>query len=164
MTIVVSDTSPIRALDFLNLLEVLPVVFDHVLIPPAVAAELVRTGGRFRLIDVNDYAFLKIHAAHDQGQVNCLLPLLDRGEAEAIVLAQEIAADAILIDEADGRRVAQEKYGLRTIGTLGILLSAKQRGEVSAVRPLVDQLRDGLGFFVSESLYQEVMRRAKESG
>ena len=47
---------------------------------------------------------------------------------------------------------------------LGILLSAKQRGIVPAVRPLVDQLRDGLGFFVSESLYQEVMWRAKESG
>ncbi|MCL4201617.1 MAG: DUF3368 domain-containing protein [Pirellulaceae bacterium] len=164
MTIVVSDTSPIRALDFLDLLEVLPVLFDRVLIPPAVAAELVRTGGRFRLIDVNEYAFLRIHAAHDQSQVDRLLPLLDRGEAEAIVLAQEVAAEAILIDEADGRRVAQETYGLRTIGTLGILLSAKQRGEVSAVRPLVDQLQDGLGFFISERLRQEVLRLAKELG
>jgi hypothetical protein len=162
--IVVSDTSPIRALDFLDLLEVLPVLFDRVLIPPAVAAELVRTGGRFRLIDVSDFVFLELRPAHDQAQVNRLLPLLDRGEAEAIVLAQEIAADAILIDEADGRRVAQEKYGLRTIGTLGILLSAKQRGTIPAVRSLVDQLRDGLGFFVSESLYREVLRRAGELG
>lgn len=53
---------------------------------------------------------------------------------------------------------------LDLLEVLGILLSAKQRGIVPAVRPLVDQLRDGLGFFVSESLCQEVMRRAKESG
>jgi uncharacterized protein len=164
VTVVVSDTSPIRALHFLDLLEVLPVLFDSILIPPTVAAELVRTGGRFHLIEVNDYPFLQIRAAHDEEQVKRLLPLLDRGEAEAIVLAHEIAADAILIDEADGRQVAQDEYGLRAIGTLGILLSAKQHSLLPAVRPLVDQLRDGMGFFVSESLYQEVLRRANEPG
>jgi hypothetical protein len=150
-------------MNFLNLLEALPVLFDDVVIPPAVAAELLRTGARFRVIDVSDYSFLQLQAPRDQVQVNRLLPFLDGGEAEAIVLAQEIGADAILIDEADGRQVAREEYGLQTIGTLGILLSAKRHGLIPTVRSLVDELRDDLGFFVSESLYQEVLRRAGET-
>ncbi len=92
------------------------------------------------------------------------MSVLDRGEAEAIVLACEIAADAILIDEADGRKIARQQFGLQVTGTLGILLAAKERGLISAIRPLVDQLRDSLGFFVSESLYQEILRLASEVG
>jgi uncharacterized protein len=162
VTVVVSDTSPIRALEFLDRLEMLPILFGRIVVPPAVVDELARTGGRFRSVDVGRYDYLQVRAANDRAQVENLLPALDRGEAEAIVLAREMAAEAILIDEADGRRVARQRYGLRAIGTLGILLSAKQRGMVSAVRPLVDELRGGLGFFVSESLYQEVLRRAGE--
>ena len=108
MNVVVSDTSPIRALEFLDLLDVLPVLFERILVPPAVAKELARTGGRFRSIDVGDYDFLQAHAVNDLERVNGLMPLLDRGEAEAIVLAREVAADAILIDEADGRQVARQ--------------------------------------------------------
>jgi len=163
MTVVVSDTSPIRSLEFLDRLEMLPILFGRIFVPPAVTAELARTSDRFRPVDVGRYDYLQVRAANDRTQVDNLLPALDRGEAEAIVLARELAAKAILIDEADGRRVARQRYGLRVIGTLGILLSAKQRGIVSTVRPLIDQLRGDLGFFISESLYQEVVRRAGEA-
>ena len=162
MTVVVSDTSPIRALEFLDRLEMLPVLFGRIFVPPAAADELARTSERFRFVDVSRYEYLQVRAPNDRTQVDHLLATLDRGEAEAIVLAREMAAEAVLIDEADGRRVARQQYGLRVIGTLGILLSAKQRGLVSAVRPLVDRLRADLGFFVSESLYQELLRRAGE--
>lgn len=163
MTVVVSDTSPIRALDFLRRLETLPILFGNILLPPAVVDELARANNRFRPICVTDYDCLQMRAAADTEKVNSLLPTIDRGEAEAIVLAREVGADAILIDEADGRRVARQQYGLRVVGTLGILLSAKQRGMVPAVRPLIDQLRDGLGFFISNSLYREVVQRAGET-
>ncbi len=164
MTVVVSDTSPIRALEFVDHLDVLPILFGSVLLPPAVAAELARAGGRFRSIDVSQYAYLQTQPTNDKDEVNHLMSVLDRGEAEAIVLACEVAAHAILIDEAGGRQIARQQFGLRVTGTLGILLAAKDRGLVLAVRPLVDQLRDGLGFFVSESLYQEILRLASEVG
>lgn len=164
MTVVVSDTSPIRALDFLGRLETLPILLGKILLPLAVVDELARTSNRFRPICVTDYEYLQMRAPSDTGKVNSLLPTIDRGEAEAIVLAREVGADAILIDEADGRRGARQQYGLRVLGILGILLSAKQRGIVPAVRPLIDQLRDGLGFFISNSLYREVVQRAGETG
>ena len=57
MTVVVSDTSPIRALDFLCRLETLPILFGDVLLPPAVIDELARTSDRFRSIHVADYDY-----------------------------------------------------------------------------------------------------------
>jgi predicted nucleic acid-binding protein len=52
---------------------------------------------------------------------------LDAGEREAIMLAQAAKAQALLIDEADGREEARE-LGLKVIGTLGILKEAHERG------------------------------------
>lgn len=161
MPLVVSDTSPIRALEFVDCLEVLPALFDPILVPPAVANELQRPAVRYHPISVADYPFLDVVAPTDQRQVKDLLPSLDRGEAEAIVLAQECRADAVLIDEADGRKIAQQ-LGLGVIGTLGILLRAKQRGDLTALAPVMDRLRDELGFFISPALREEVLRRADE--
>ena len=163
MPVVVSDTSPIRALEFVGCLHVLPKLFDRILVPPAVATELTSTDGRYRKIDVLEHRFFQLASPYDQAHVDLLLQQLDRGEAEAIVLALEYKADALLIDESDGRAIAR-KLGLAVLGTLGILLSAKQRDLIEAVRPLVDLLREDLGFFIDDELRTEILRRAGEDG
>ena len=89
MPVVVSDTSPILALEFVGCLHVLPKLFDRILVPPAIATELTSTGGRYRKIDVLEHRFLQIASPYDQVHVDLLLQQLDRGEAEAIVLALE---------------------------------------------------------------------------
>jgi predicted nucleic acid-binding protein len=86
---------------------------------------------------------------------------LHPGEAEAIVLALDISADWILLDETDGRAVAA-RAGLRVTGILGILLRAKQRGEIPYLRPELDSLRTRARFFVGSRLEQEVLRSAGE--
>jgi predicted nucleic acid-binding protein len=58
---------------------------------------------------------------------------LDQGEAEAIALATEIQAGALLIDEKEGRSVARQA-GLVVRGVLGVLLRAKAMGEIASVR------------------------------
>ena len=73
MPVVVSDTSPIRALEFVTCLDVLPVLFNRVLVPPAVVTELARSGGRYRNINVSRYPFLEVLAPADQDQVKTLL-------------------------------------------------------------------------------------------
>jgi predicted nucleic acid-binding protein len=159
--IVVSDTSPIRALQFLNLVPILANLFDRVYVPPAVRAELISPPLQFEPIDLSGHDFVEFRAPSDADQVLVFRQTLEAGESEAIALAIELRANAVLIDESAGRRIAS-RYGLVPFGALGILLEAKRRGHIQQVRPLVDKLIDELGFFVSEKLKQEVLRLAGE--
>ena len=59
---------------------------------------------------------------------------LHKGEAEAIVLAAELHAERLVLDDQDARRFA-DRCGLKVIGTLGILLAAKQRGVITQISP-----------------------------
>lgn len=162
MQIVVSDTSPIRALKHLDLLELLSTLFTRVILPPAVVVELARGTGFLPPIAVADYPFFETVFPFGQVELEQLLESLDQGEAEAILVATEMRADAVLIDEDDGRRIAQAR-GLRTIGTIGILLEAKLMGHIVAVRPLLDVLRAELKFFISRPLYEKALQLAGEA-
>lgn len=89
-----------------------------------------------------------------------MLSQLDIGEAEAIVLAQEKEVDWLLMDEIRGRTIAQG-LGLKVIGTVGILLLAKDAGFISEIRPLLDILLSQR-FRISERVYRSVLERAGE--
>lgn len=162
--IVVSDTSPIRALAFLEQLTVLEQLFGTVVVPPAVAEEL-RSPARLTPgespPDLSRFQFMEIRAPADHGRVATLAQSLDRGESEAIVLAEELRCSAILMDEAAGREAAK-RYGLVPLGTAGILLRAKRAGFVREVRPLLDSLIGELGFFVAEPLRRYILEQARE--
>jgi predicted nucleic acid-binding protein len=161
LVIVVSDTSPIRALAHLNRLDLLAVLFDLVLVPPAVDTELRSPPGDLPFVDVRQLVFAQIRAPNDSQKVAELGRELDPGESEALALALEIGVETILMDEAAGRSTAK-RLGLTPIGVLGLLLRGKQRGLVPMVEPLIDQLVSDLGFFISESLRAEVLRLAGE--
>jgi predicted nucleic acid-binding protein len=131
-------------------------------VPSAVATELGAPPSSFIPMDVSEYTFIEVRDPSDRGKVDALLTRLDRGEAEAIVLAQEVGAGALLIDEPAARNVATE-YGLDVIGTLGVLLAAKQNGLIEAVGPQVERLRTELRFFVTEELVEYVIGLAGET-
>jgi predicted nucleic acid-binding protein len=162
MAVVVSDTSPIRALAHLQLIDVLAKLFHDVLVPPGVASELSEPPGSFRRIDLNAFPFLSVRAPSDESRVKELCQELDRGEAEAVALAQEVGADAVLIDEKTGRIVAR-RLGLAPLGTLGILLRAKNQGLCKEIRPLMAVLQSELRFFISPALRAEVLKLAGET-
>ena len=71
------------------------------------------------------------------------------------------ARGALLMDERRGRRRALQS-GLHVIGTLGILIEARQRGLTGPLRPELDRLLQ-LPFRISASLYAEVLARVGES-
>ena len=93
--------------------------------------------------------------------LNVLTLYLHRGEAEAIALAADLRADIVLIDEQEGRQFAAHA-GLQVSGVLGILLRAKLKGEIPALKPEIQLLRNKARFFISRSLEDKVLSEAGE--
>jgi predicted nucleic acid-binding protein len=158
---VVSDTSPIRALHHLGLTSLLQRFYGEVLIPPAVAEELRDPAAALSPLDWSSIPGVRLQAPGDSTRVQHLLQTLDRGESEAIALALEVQATALLIDEREGRAVAAS-LGLMPVGVLGMLIQAKQEGLVPTVRPLINELRSGISFRISPALFAEITRLAGE--
>jgi predicted nucleic acid-binding protein len=162
MSIVVSDTSPVRALANLGLLPVLQALFGDVIVPEAVARELSLPPDGQTGLDLAQFSFLKIMAVSELSSIERFLVDLDRGESEALALAIEVQADLLLIDEIEGRARAREE-GLEIIGVLGVLLNAKKIGYVVELKPLLDQLQNQHRFFIARRIREEVLRLAGES-
>ncbi|HZZ41711.1 MAG TPA: DUF3368 domain-containing protein [Tepidisphaeraceae bacterium] len=161
MAIVISDTSPIRALAHLGLLDMLGVLYGTVIVPPDVADELRRPGKRFPALDIGQYPFFLIRSPSDLSAVAPFSTGLHAGELAALALALELNADTLLIDERLGRDVARH-LGIHIVGVLGVLLQAKQIGQLHAIRPLMDRLMDELDFRVSETLRAHILSLASE--
>ena len=90
MAVVVSDTSPIRALTHLGLLELLRDLFGQILVPPAVEAELKSPPSGLPAADVARLLFVHVQAPRDRSRVDYFLQSLDPGESEALALALEV--------------------------------------------------------------------------
>ena len=89
-----------------------------------------------------------------------ILPLLDRGEAEVIALAEAIVATEVVLDERAARAVATAR-GLKIIGTAGLLVRAKQRGLIPAVRPWLERMQSQ-GMRYSQRFVEELFRQLGE--
>ena len=157
--VVISDSTAITNLYQIKLLMVVKQLYGEIFIPEGVYQELSNFSDQKELIDQSDW--IKICKIKDQNLLNELLEELDRGEAEAILLAIESRSDLLIIDERKGRQVAKQ-YGLRLIGILGVLINAKEKGIIPAVKSCMDELVDKAGFYVSKELYEDVLRRVGE--
>ena len=160
--IVVSDTTPLIGLASIQRFDLLQKLFGEVYIPQAVYDEAVVAGHEagYAKREVSTAAWIKVVNVTDRLAVEVLLDELDLGEAEAIVLAREISADWVLMDERKGRRKLTQ-VGLKKIGTLGILLKAKQEGLLPAIRPDLEKLQQQ-SFSISQDVIDAVLREANE--
>ena len=151
--LVVSDTSPVLSLIQIGRGELLRDLFGTVYILRA-RDELLR-------FHTTIPAFLEVHEVADRARVESLLPNLDLGEAQSIVLAIELHADHLLMDERCGRTIAMQS-GIAVIGLLGVLLLAKQRGLVTSVADCIAELRSKAGFYLSDLLVEKALEAADE--
>ena len=134
----VADTSPLNYLVLINEIDLLPALFGTVLIPLAVFHELQhpRTSQQVKDWMMHPPAWL-MHCMVTPIPSAAIMTL-DPGEREAIQLALELAVDTILIDEAAGRRHAEELH-LEVRGTLGILERGAKLG-LTQFRPALARL------------------------
>lgn len=152
--IVVSDTSAITSLLQIGRVELLSRIYSDVFIPEAVRDELLREHPSIP-------EFIRCQSASNRAEVQRLLAELDLGEAEAIILAKELKADELLIDETAGRRIAARE-GVNVIGLLGVLLEAKGRGMIPSIRQIAEELETKAGFRLSNSVKEIFFREAGE--
>ncbi len=152
--IVVSDTSALTALIQVGRLEVLARLYREIYIPQAVRDELLQTHPVLP-------EFVRVRQTQRKIEVQRLCAEVDLGEAEAIILAKELSADYLLIDETLGRQVAVRE-GVKVIGLLGVLLEGKECGYVSSIREVTAELETIAGFRVSDAVKQIIFREAGE--
>jgi len=125
--IVVADTSPLNCLIQIDCDHLLPKLYGRIVLPGEVLRELEHAGApeavRLWLRDIQSWIVVSsCDRPPEPG-----LAFLGPGEREAIQLAEEQHADLLLIDERKGRQEAVRR-GLRTTGTLGVLLAAGELG------------------------------------
>lgn len=164
LTPVVSNTSPIWNLASIERLDLLRDQFSEVRIPDDVWQELqVRQDYPeiARIQRAIQDKWLTVESLTHPYLQQSLMLKVDRGEAAAIALALELGVSHVLIDETDGRAAAKA-MGLQPIGVLGVLLRAKVQGAIASVSQEMSRLRHEAGFFISESLFQQVREVAEE--
>jgi predicted nucleic acid-binding protein len=160
--LVVSNAGPLISLSTVSQLDLLRALFGQIVIPQAVYDEVVVHGeGEPGSREVAGADWIKIHHVKDRLAVELLRETLDAGESETIVLAQEVNARYAILDDGLARRRARV-IKLRLVGTLGVLLMAKEAGLIPAVKPILDKLRE-TEFRVSDRVYQNVLAKAGET-
>jgi predicted nucleic acid-binding protein len=143
-------------------LDLLKKLYKEILIPYAVWDEVVEKGkGQPGVEEVEKASWIKKEMVSNISLVETLTLTLDRGEAEAIALAKEKNAELLLIDERLARNVAKH-LGLNYIGLLGVLREAKSNGLIRNVKKYMDLLRTVAGFWISEEVYKDILKREGE--
>lgn len=155
--LVVADTSPLIVLCNIEQIDILPALFQRVVVPPQVLDELRQTNRTKAVLDfmTRPPAWLNVRSPSAIETI----PAPDAGELAAISLAMEVRAELLLIDETRGRKAARDRR-IRITGTIGVL-------ELAADERLVN-LRDAFArikktdFWISHDLLDERLRRHEE--
>ena len=145
---VVSDSTCLIGLERIGELNILPALFDPIMIPPEVEREF---GSKFSWLQLENLTGSLLVAA--------LRLTVDAGEAEAIALASE--KNCLLISDDKQARAAAKRLGVAVIGTVGVLVRAKQNGVVTAIKPILDDLELN-SFFISQALREEALKLVGE--
>lgn len=141
---IVIDSTCLIGLERIGKLNILPKLFEPILIPDEVFNEFG-----------SSFFWLNVETPTNLALINALKLSIDDGEAEAIALALEKKCK-ILSDDKQARSAAK-KLGLKVIGTIGMFIEAKQMGLIELLEPILDDL-ENKGFRMSESLKAEALK------
>jgi len=148
--IIVSDASCLILFDKIKQIELLHTLFGTITITQIIADEF---GNRLP-------GFIKIENPENLTYQKILERFIDIGEASAIALALEKKDCLLIIDDNKGRREAKH-LGLTYTGSLGIFITAKQKGLISTLSEILDEIQK-TDFRLSNSLIEDAKRQCNE--
>lgn len=160
--LVVADSSPLIAIAIMDLFPILNKLFEQVIVSQAVVKECLCDLSKAQSMAIQQalqHKWITERKVRNTEYCHLLGQILDPGEAEAITLAKELNATA-LIDEKAGRKVAHRE-GLICIGSLYVLIKAKQAGLIQSVIPLINRLI-AHGYYLDQKLIDTVLEVSNE--
>jgi predicted nucleic acid-binding protein len=157
--LVVSNSSVIISLAKIRRLDLLEKLFKRIIVPEAVWKEITIEGkpGSEKIMETES---IHVEKVGNKRLVALLEEFVDEGGAEAIVLALELNADLLLIDDRDARNLAK-KLGLQVMGTLGVIALAKYKGLIPNAELVADRLIEG-SFWISRRILEKFLRELGE--
>lgn len=157
---IVVDSGPLIILSKIGYLPILEKLFKVVRIPAEVYAEVVEEGkGKPGAKEVADARWIKVCKVSDSRSLEILSHELGRGEAAAIVLAAELDADVLLVDDKIAREVAKS-LGLPVAGTLAVIHEALHRKLIAAksFESIIAEMKEN-GFWISDEIAESFRKR-----
>jgi len=153
---IIGDSSALVALAVVNQLELLEKLYDNLYIPEAVFNEVSQIG-KPQSDKLRQFLQSRVK------RVNLTLTQLGLGlgELEAITLYKNLDADVLLIDDNRAKKYASLN-GVKVIGSLGILIKAKEQGHIEKVKPLLDEIQKS-EVYISMKLIEKVLEICGEN-
>jgi len=163
VSLTVCNASPLIALARIDHFALLRQVFQNIIVPEAVWEEVVIRGSgkpaANLTLQAEQEGWLNRQTVQDNLAVATLQANLGSGESEAIILAQELQAMWVLLDD-DLARTHAIRLGLSVKGTAGITLAAYHAGLITDVKATLDDLRTQ-SFRLSDRVYHAILSQAK---
>jgi predicted nucleic acid-binding protein len=157
--IVVADTSPLNYLILIEAEDLLPKLFGRVVIPNAVFEEMQDVGASASVRKWVQNLPKWIEIRQTVLTADASLDILDAGEREAIMLAQELAADLLLVDDKQARLAAVD-LGIAITGTIGILDKAAREGLID-LKSAIEKIQK-TSFRISDNLIEKLIEESEE--
>jgi len=154
---VVSNTTPLIALADIGQLELLHKLYGEIYIPEAVLNEIKTEPAKTAVMGSS---WIKVKTIENTEDKKLFRAKLHVGEVEVMILAEEMKADLLIMDDNAAKKTAKF-LGMTVTGTLGVLIKAKREGYIEAIKPAMEALiADGL--FISEQVRNYVLEEAGE--
>ncbi len=147
---IIGDSSALIALAVVDKLELLEKLYDNLFVPQAVYDEVTQVG-RPQSDKLKEFLESKVKVV----DLNLTKLGLGLGELEAITLYKELDADVLLIDDNRAKKYAVLN-DIKVIGSLGVLIKAKESGHVGKIKPLLDEIMKA-GIYISDNLVMQVL-------
>ncbi len=156
---IISNTTPIITLLTISKLELLKELYGKIIIPQGVFEEIEEGKKKDYYTDLSAIDWIEIKSITDREPLKYISDL-DKGEAEVIVLANELKADLLIIDEKAGREYANH-FNLKLTGTIGVLLKSKELGLINKIKPLLHTMKEN-GIWLNHKFIDKVLKIANK--